>query len=283
MKRLLNISLALLISTMTFGQATVSKTTGTILGKGKMLSSLNKELLLDNFSLNLTVGVIGEVTGAKMVTFLSEVDADLAQGMSDEAFMYYTSKWEERGFKVVSGDRSKIEGNKGYQKRAAKELSMIKSGEVWMNDGWAVHKMMMAYPTGMTVAVNKMNELGYVITPATFSFNGDFNIGSTYFTSQVDYVEFGEDWGNVYKGTPKLKLSNNMSVGSWIKGKPISYTSSNTATSEVEFITSVDQEDQGFNFKANKEAYRSNVMAMVKQSIDALFADLDAVIAENTK
>jgi hypothetical protein len=305
MKRILSfLAVAVLLSGTAWAQVEMGKTKSSIMGKGKIIGEMPNELILDNFNINLILYAYGEDQGGGMGstttatvgvrTHLTNVDEELAQSMVDEAYEYFVSKWSERGVTVKSVPKEEIEGSKKYSKQAKKGNASITNGGVWDNVAKKNHNMM-AWPNGANVA---SAGTGPTAVQGTFQvmlmdlLSSD--PGYTNFNSQVDFISFKTaKLGTTARVEPKPKLvvSNNMSAGAWSKNKTGAYIGGNSAEGIEEYFSDLQTEGFDFlgtstndwNYIADKDKYRANVMEMIKKGMDDLFADFDTVKAENTK
>lgn len=274
------------------------------MGKGKIITQLDEEVILDNFSINFNLYAYGEDKGGGMGssstatvgvrTHLSEVDEALAQEITDDIYQYFVDQWKQRGVTVVVPEVSDIEGAKKYAKAKKKGKGKIVQGGAIETKEKKKHYIM-AWPQGTNVAYSGEGPLAA---------NGNFanmlmemvakNASYTAFNSTVNFMSFKTAaLGTTASVTakPQLVAANSMSAGKWTKNKTGAYLGSNEADGAKEFYTKVDKDgfewlgasSNDWNYIADKAKYKSNVTEMLKKSIDDMFLDFEEVVAKNTK
>ncbi len=304
MKRLSYLILCIAISTTTFSQVEVGKTKNTIMGKGKIIAQIENELTMDNFSININLYAYGEDKGGGMGssttstvgvrTHLSEVDEPLAQEISNEAYAYFVKSWSERGIELVVPTKEEIEESKIYSKANKKGKASINTGGTKENAAKKEHSIM-AWPNGVNIA-----SAGEGPTAKS----GNYQVmmwellakdaGYTSFNSSINFMSFKTaKLGTTASVTalPQLTAANTLTAGKWMKNKVGGYIGNNSPEGTEDFFTEVDKDGFDFlgsssndwNYIADKAKFKANTMELIKKGMDALFADYDAVVAENTK
>ncbi|MFY0599554.1 MAG: hypothetical protein JXR03_07765 [Cyclobacteriaceae bacterium] len=303
MKRSLPILISIIfIANLATSQVEVGKTKNTIMGKSKIIGQIENELTLDDFGITINLYAYGEDKGGGMGssatatvgvrTHLSDVDEPLAQEIANEAYAYFVEAWKKRGVTVAVPSKSEIEKSKNYAKAAKKGKANINSGGTFDDAQKKSHKMM-AWPSDVNIASAGEG-------PAAK--NGNFqvmmwemlakNAGYTSFTTTVNFMTFKTaKLGTTASVTakPRLTADNNFTAGRWMKNKVGGYIGSNNVEGIEDFYTEVDKDGFEFlgassndwNYIADKAKFKSNVMEMITKGMDDLFADYDAVVADN--
>ena len=299
MKNLVTILMTFCLAFPGIGQIEMGKTKNSIMGKGKILGGIGNELILDNFNINLILYAYGEDQGGGNAvvgvrTHLTNIDEALAQNMVNEAYAYFVDKWKERGVTVVVLSKEEIEASKKYSKGMKKGNANITNGGVWDNATKKNHNMM-AWPEGVNIASSGSGPMAVQGTfQHVFLERMADNPAWTSFNSTVNFMTFKTaKLGSTASVTPKpqLTVGNTMGAGQWVKNKVGGYGGSNGAEGIEDFYSKLDQDGFDFlgsssndwNYIADKDKYKANVMEMIKKGMDDLFTDFDQVKADNTK
>ncbi|MEO9474449.1 MAG: hypothetical protein ABJG41_02915 [Cyclobacteriaceae bacterium] len=302
MKRILPICALVILTSPIFSQVEMSKTKNTK-SKERTLTYIDKQLYLDKFSLNLNLYGYGEDQGGGMGSsstatvgvrvHLSEVDEALAKEIVDEAYAYFKKQWSNRGVQVIVLNMEQLEATQKYAKakKKGKNVEVITGGarenrekKLHNIDAWPEGARIIKTGSGPLIMIG--NELNMVMD----IFKTYPNEGFTGFTSTVNFISFKTaKLGTTarVKPIPQLQSHSGMNVSKYKKGKGGTYVGSNEAKGIVDFYSEVKQEgidvlatsSNDWTYIADKTKYKANVLEMIKKSMDDIFADFDAVLA----
>ena len=301
MKKLILAPLLLLIAFGISAQVEVGKAKNTIMGKGKLLATPVSELLIDNFSLTFNLYKWAEDAGGSnnvamsakvgVAARLGGMDEALAQEITNDAYAYFVEGWKKRNVTITLADKAVMEKSKPYQKGLKKGNASITNGGVWDNPQKKSHTMI-AWPEGVDIANSGSGPLAVT---GNAKHMWQYGIGnSTGFSATIDFINFKTaKLGSTasVKSFPRLSMSGNLVATIWEKNKVGGYIGSIATDGTEDFYTEVtDKEMEVLNskrvdkvYQADREKFKSNVLEMLKQSMDASFADFDEVVAKNTK
>lgn len=302
MKRAMTILLAISMSIPGIGQVEVGKAKQTIMGKGKILGQDVSELGLDNFSLNFNLYKYAQDEGGSSNVALSAkvgvsaslggVTEDLVQEITNEAYTYWVDQWKKRGVTITNQSKDNIEASTNFSKAKKKgKMANIMNGGVWNNDQQKGQHTMMAWPNGVNIPSSGegMTYKGGNAAHYGPGYGGEW----TSFAATIDFIEMKTaKLGSTasVKSIPRLTLSGGHNVSIWEKNKIGGYLGSISCEGIEDFYTEVtdDKDIEVLNSKRVIQTYhidmpkfKSNVMEMLKASIDASFTDWDEVKAKN--
>lgn len=301
MKKVTAIISMLIATTFAFSQVEVGKAKNTIMGKGKLVATPVSELLIDNFSLTFNLYKFEEDQGGSnnvalsakvgVAARLGEVDEALVQEITNEAYAYFVEGWKKRNITVTMADKSVMEKSKPFTKAQKKgNPANIMNGGVWNDQQKKSHKMVV-WPEGVDIASSGK---GLTATHGNAKHMWQYGIGnSTSFAATIDFITFKTNkLGSTasVRSFPKLSLTGGLVSTIWAKNKVGGYIGSISTDGTEEYYTeAVDKEIDVLNskrvdriYKADRAKFKSNVMEMIKASMDASFADYDAVVAKNS-
>lgn len=286
--------LMLLASTYAFSQVEVGKAKSTIMGKGKLLATPVSELLIDNFSVTFNMYKFDEDRGSNGAQVgvrarLGGLDEALAQEITNEAFAYFVEGWKKRNITVTMADKSVMMKSKPYTKADKKGKANIVNGGVYDNRQKKSHTMQ-AWPEGVDIAFSGDGPLA---TVGNAKHMWQYGVGnSTGFNATIDFISFKTAaLGSTASVTskPGLNMTGNLVATIWAKNKVGGYIGSIETEGIKDYYTEVSDDEMEFLgakvvddvYMIDKAKFKANVMDMLKQSMDASFADYDAVVAKN--
>lgn len=300
MKRILSISLAILLAMPVLGQVEMKKTKNTIMGKKKLVATPTDKLVLDNSGLIVNLYKFAEDQGGSnnvalsakvgVRASLSEVDEALCEEIAQEAYDYFVEQWKKRGVSVVSPTQEDIEASKAWSKAKKKgNNATINVGGSWVNKG-KKHHQIWAWPKGIKIANSGKGPMAKYGNFANLLLDSKGNGFYTSISTTIDFIEFKTaKLGSTasVRSIPQLTVSNTMTAQFWQKNKVGGYTGSNSAKGIEDFYSEVKEEEVSAlnskvvmnNYVADKAKFKANVMEMIKKGIDDIFADFDAVKA----
>ena len=289
-----------------YAQVEMGKTKNTVMGKGKLLGQMPNELLIDNFGIDINLYAYGEDQGGGLGStsvatvgvraHLTEVDEPLSQEIANKAWEYFVSSWADRGVTIRIPSVEEIESAKKFSKAKSKgKNATITNGGVWDNAQKKKHNMM-SWPEGVNIAssgsgpVPAVGNVANLYTPSEIV---KINFGNTTFGSSINFITFKTaKIGSTasVKPLPELTAVNSLSAGNWVKGKMGAYAGSNKSTGIEDFYKELDKSGFEFlgsssndwNYIADKEKFKANVMEMITKGMDDLFADYDVAVADNS-
>lgn len=304
MKKAMTFLLAISIAQLGFGQTEIGKAKKTIMGKGKILGQSVTELGLDNFSLNFNLYKYAQDEGGSNNVALSSkvgvsaslggVTEDLVQEITNETYAYWVAQWKKRGVTITNQSKGDIESSKAFSKAKSKgKMANIMNGGVWNNDQQKGVHTMMAWPDGVNIPSSGegMSYKGGNAAHYGPGYGGQW----TSFAATIDFIKMKTaKLGSTasVRSIPQLTLGGNHAVSIWEKNKIGAYLGSISADGIEDYYTEVtdDKTVEVLNSKRvmntyniDTEKFKSNVMEMLKGSIDASFADYDEVVAKNKK
>jgi hypothetical protein len=297
MKRLLLlVTLAIFTANYLLAQVELGKTKNNLSGKNGIIASPSDKIMLNDFSINLVLYGFAEDQGGGgaqvgIRAHLTQVDEPLAQEMVNEAYAYFVEQWKKRGVEVYSPSIEEIEATKKYSKAKSKDNAKIISGGTFDNKEKKNHNMM-AWPEGTNIASSGSGPLVAHGNSAHVVPDYKGNFSYTSFNTTINFIEFKTAaLGSTasVRTMPQLKASNGLSVIKWEKTKYVLYTANNNPEGIEDFYSDLDKDGFEFlgtssndwNYIADVAKYKSNVMEMIKEGMDDLFTDYDAVVAEN--
>ena len=300
MKKISALFWMLLAVSVAFSQVDVGKAKNTIMGKGKLVATPFDEILFDNFSLTFNLYKFAEDQGGSSNVALSSkvgvrarlggVDEALAQEIADEAYAYFVSSWEKRGKKLSFASKGDVESSKPFSKAKSKgKLANFINGGVWENKGKKVHQMTV-WPSDVQIpqAGEGMN---YKSGNAAFVANY-LDMKYTSFNASIDFISFKTaKLGSTASVTskPRLTMTGGLGATVWKKNKVGGYIGSIQTDGIEDYYSEANDESMealGSKvvdrvYQADRDKFKSNVLDMIRQSMDASFADYDAVVAKN--
>lgn len=299
MKKITAIIYTLCLTATAYGQVEVGKAKNTIMGKGKLVASPVSELLLDNFSITLNLYKFEEDQGGSSNVALSSkvgvrarlggVEEALVQEITNEAYAYFVAGWKKRNIEVTNADKSVMLNSKPYKKGEKKGKANMVNGGVFNNKQKKTHTMQ-AWPEGVDIAFSGSGPL---------AINGNakhmwqYGVGnSTSFSAAVDFISFKTaKLGSTasVKSKPRLSMTGGLVATIWAKNKVGGYIGSiATEGTESYYSEAKDESMEALGSKVvdrvymiDKAIFKANVMEMITSSMDASFADYDAIVAKN--
>jgi len=285
----------LLVATLclsSIAQVEIEKSKSTLTGKNSVLVESIPESILDHFNINFYNYFYGGDSGGSTakgthntVTIEAELDIDnqLAQQITDEAYSYFLEKWKARGITLRCPTAAEIEATKQFTKDKGKgKAELLAPGTYTYGNNFA--KYITVIPANAP-QVRKEYYGNFVLGNSQF-FPTDFkgNTSAINFHMDVNFISFRNGFGTNASVTGKAGLKSN-SAGSivlWAKTKNLaaSYTNEGLGGSD-----SFDDFEKGAKWKVkiNKEKYKANVLEMIKKSIDSQLAEYDADVAKEKK
>ncbi len=301
MKKLTTLIILILFGYFSFAQVEVGKAKSNVMGKGKLVATPVSELLLDHFHIMFNLYKFAEDQGGSSNVALSAkvgvrarlggVDEALAKEITDEAYSYFVEQWKQRNINVTMADKAVMEKSKPYAKGMKKGNANIVNGDVYDNRQKKSHTMQ-AWPTGVDIASSGSGPLAKY---GNAHHMWQFGMGnSTAYNATIDFISFKTaKLGSTasVKSKPQLKMNGYMGATIWEKNKVGGYMGNIETKGTEEYYSSADDESMealGAKvvdrvYKIDREKFKANVLEMIKQSMDANFADYDAVVAKNSK
>ncbi|MEO9801794.1 MAG: hypothetical protein ABJF04_01045 [Reichenbachiella sp.] len=293
MKRIFTIVMIVGAINPIFSQVEMGKTKNTIMGKNKLLLVETNKMVLDNFSINLILYGFGEDLGGGGAQVgiradLTEIDEPLAQEIVNEAYAYFKAQWKKRGVDVASPTKAEIEASKKYSKAAKKGKSTLRNGGTENNHTKKNHNLM-AWPEGENIPYSGSGPLALVGNCAHgLCYDAKFSGFNTGFSSTINFITFkSAALGSTasVRTFPQLVAANTLTATTWQKGKVGGYIGSNNAKGIENFYSDVEQKEievlnssaNMWNYIGDKVKYKANVLEMIKQGMDDMFADMEVV------
>jgi len=300
MKKISLIILSVFITIGLTAQVEVGKAKNTIMGKGKLVATSYDEILFDNFNVMINLYKFEEdQAGSNAATAarvgvrasLADVDEALAQEIVDQSYAYFLDSWKKRGKTVVFADKSEVEKSKIFSKAKSKgkQANFINGGS-WENKDKKIHQIT-TWPTGVDIP-QAGEGINYKVGSAAFVANF-MDMKYTSFSASIDFIKFKTaKLGSTasVRSFPGLTLSGGMTATVWQKNKVGGYIGGITAEGIEEFYSEI-RDDKTLDvlnsklvmksYVADRAKFKANVLDMIKASMDASFADYDAVVAKN--
>jgi hypothetical protein len=295
MKKLMLFTLVLLFVGSINAQVEVGKAKSTIMGKGKLLATPVSELLIDHFHLTFNLYKFAEDQGGNGAQVgvrarLGGVDEALAKEITDEAYAYFVEGWKKRNITVTNADKSVMMSSKVYSKADKKGKANIINGQVFEDRQKKSHTMQ-AWPSGVDIATSGEGPLA---TYGNAKHMWQYGIGnSTGFNATIDFIDFKTaKLGSTASVTskPGLSLSGNFVATIWDKNKVGGYIGSISTDGIAKYYTEISDDEMEFLgakvvddvYMIDRAIFKSNVLEMIKKSIDAQFVDYDEEVAKNS-
>lgn len=300
MKKLTTFFAAILLATMSFAQVEVGKAKSTIMGKSKLVATPVSELLIDHFHLKFNLYKFAEDQGGSNNVALSAkvgvrarlggMDQALAQEITDEAYAYFVDQWKKRNITVTMADKSVMENSKPYVKGKKKGNASIINGGAYEDKQKKSHTMQV-WPSGVDIASSGQ---GAMANYGNAKHMWQFGVGnSTAFNATIDFISFKTaKLGSTasVKSKPQISMTGYMGATIWAKNKVGGYIGGIESKGAEEYYTEAkDESMEALGSKVvdrvymiDREKFKSNVLEMIKKSMDANFADYDAVVAKNS-
>ncbi|MEP1096116.1 MAG: hypothetical protein ABJG78_13460 [Cyclobacteriaceae bacterium] len=294
MKRIIAATTFVLASVLAFSQAEVGKAKNTIMGKGKLVATPVSELLIDNFALTFNLYKFAEDLGGGGAQVgvrarLGSVDEALAGEITNEAYAYFVEGWKKRNVTITMADKDVMMKSKPYTKANKKGKAKIVNGGVF-DDRQKKSHTMMAWPDGVDIAFSGDGPLA---TSGNAKHMWQYGIGnSSSFTATIDFISFKTaaigSTASV-RSKPQLTMMGNFGATIWAKNKVGGYVGSIKTEGAEDFYSEItDKSLEALSSKVvdnvyvvDKMKFKTNVLEMIKASMDAQFADYDEVVAKN--
>lgn len=296
MKKLLTLSTLVLFGCFAFAQVDVGKAKSNVMGKGKLVAMPVSELLLDNFTITFNMYKFDEDRGANGAQVgvrarLGGIDEALAQEIANESYAYFIEEWKKRNVKITMADKSVMMNSKPYKKGVKKGNAKIVNGGIF-DDRQKKSHIIQAWPEGVDIAFSGSGLLPNVGNAKHMWPMGIGN--STGFTATIDFISFKTAaLGSTasVKSRPQLSMLGGLTATIWSKNKVGGYIGSIETGGSQDYYTGIDNEGMEFLgakvvddvYMVDKAKFKENVLNMIKQSMNAQFADYDAVVAKNRK
>ncbi len=296
MKKLIALVGLLLIGSFAIAQVEVGKVKSNIMGKGKLVATPVSDLLIDNFAITFNMYKFDEDRGANGAQVgvrarLGGIDEPLAQEIANEAYAYFVANWKKRNISITLADKETMMNSKPYKKGEKKGNAKIVNGGIY-DDRQKKSHTIQAWPEGVDIAYS-----GSGILPNVGNAKHMWTLGignSTGYTATIDFISFKTAaLGSTasVKSKPQLSMLGGLTATIWEKNKVGGYIGSIETAGMKDYYTGIDNEGMEFLgakvvddvYMVDKEKFKTNVLSMIKQSMDAQFADYDAVVAKNTK
>ncbi len=280
---------AILFYSNSFAQVEVSKAKSTITGKGSQLLEDIPDVRLDNFTVSFVTWLFGADEGGNnakgtynsvsATAELGNFDAQLAQEITDEAYLYYLDMWKARGLNVTCHSATEIEGSKYFAKDKEKGKAEIVAPGAYLKEDKYI-KTLTVVPSN-TVQVKKEYYGNYVYGNTQFFIDYTKNASSVAFNCSLNFAEFKAGFGtNAFlKAEPALKITSASSLNKSVKAKFTIAGFSSDGNGGATYLDTID-ESNTWVFKINRENYKASAIDLIKKSIDSHFAEYDTIIAK---
>lgn len=270
-------------------------------GTNKILAKAPKKILLSQFSLIFKtsewVAQGDALNGVGIASFL-ELDEDLAQEITDEAFQYTKDQWIAKGYEVITYDETKVKANKVFVKESGKEKIAVTDGAIEK----VVPKRASKGDATLKVSARGLKAMQYNSANPMIQFKFEQEYFGKEEVVQLNFITgfgFADTKGFSTSTSNNVQVNSNLDCGNYggvpamvyrnikLKTASILFNSHNLKYKGNEWISNVDQKDELYGssvrYTLNPEAYKKACMAMLKPFIDEMIDAYETELAKYKK